>query len=365
MPATLDDIQVHVKNIKDILANIYFAVESLESNISGGTTGGSKGKKDEGVGVMDVLGAGIGAVTGAIAKLEASVGAFSPAILQQFNFALEDLQATIGQAFAPAFKILTELVRQAADTIAPLMEQLAPIMAELAKALGEALMPVLRVLVAAFQFAMPVIKFVVYLLSLLARAIDYAVKAFAAFVRGLGFGGLADTLEGKGGVRKTAAREAEMGSLEDFQRQRDIAAASAGGAGDPMLGLVGGIAEDVHSIAGKKGAGIGSTIGMIVGGIGGAILGGPLGAVAGAAVGSAAGSAVGGAISGGGNIVDISGQNDQGRNNVDRGTVRDGVKDGMDSFSRDLFRVLDPLVQLALYGKRGSAQPRSVRDLLD
>ena len=71
-----------------------------------------------------------------LGQIQKYVAMFDPAIVDAFNFAMEELFSTIGRALVPVFEAVIPVVRQFTRALAPVLDQLAPIIAELAQALG-------------------------------------------------------------------------------------------------------------------------------------------------------------------------------------------------------------------------------------
>lgn len=76
-------------------------------------------------------------------KLEGFVKLFNPAVITIFQQALDNLGATIGRGFVPLFQDLTEVVRQYAAILAPVISQLAPIVKQLSDIFSNILIGVL------------------------------------------------------------------------------------------------------------------------------------------------------------------------------------------------------------------------------
>ena len=63
-------------------------------------------------------------------------GLVSPASLEEFNRAMQDLQATVGVALLPVLQTATNVVRDFGMVLLPVMQQLTPIVAQLAEVVG-------------------------------------------------------------------------------------------------------------------------------------------------------------------------------------------------------------------------------------
>src|SRR5262245_62084356 len=83
----------------------------------------------------------------ATAGMRSWVEALSPATVAQLDRAMQELFATLGQAFLPVIEVLTDVIRRVADVISPLMQQLAPIFRQLAEIVGVVLLGAVNALV--------------------------------------------------------------------------------------------------------------------------------------------------------------------------------------------------------------------------
>jgi hypothetical protein len=105
--------------------------------------------------------AAAGALEALFAKIQTAVQAFSPATIELFNQAIDNFNATVGRAFVVVFTDLTEVIRQATGQIAPVMRALAPIVKEAADALGNFLVRYIQLAVERFQSLVPIIDLLV------------------------------------------------------------------------------------------------------------------------------------------------------------------------------------------------------------
>ncbi len=147
---------------------------------SGRALGGAVGGAAAGAGgVLDII-------SGVVSQLQQFVQALSPSTVALFSQALKDLNATIGQAFQPAFIVLADVVRGIADQISPAMQQLAPILAQLVEVFGSSLIRAVNSFVIAFQAIMPVIEIFLDVIEKLAPAFQaihlVAIALQVAFV---------------------------------------------------------------------------------------------------------------------------------------------------------------------------------------
>ncbi len=104
------------------------------------------------------------------------VEALSPATVQMFSMEMRNLQATIGQAFLPVIQIATQVVRDFADRLSPVMQQFAPVLGELVSRIAGALMPVLGSLVQIIQALLPALQIVTAFMPLVGVAIQLMME---------------------------------------------------------------------------------------------------------------------------------------------------------------------------------------------
>ena len=69
-------------------------------------------------------------------KIVGLVKLFNPGVVQMFQFALDNLGATIGRAFVPVVQAATGVVREWTAALAPVIQRLTPIMQEFSNILG-------------------------------------------------------------------------------------------------------------------------------------------------------------------------------------------------------------------------------------
>jgi len=105
----------------------------------------------------DALGAVVPILGGMGAALGQFVGAFSPALMEQFSMAMKDVTAVIGQALAPVLQVLTGIVREVGAVLNPVMKELQPVFDKLAKALASLLVPIIENAAAMLQTLLPII----------------------------------------------------------------------------------------------------------------------------------------------------------------------------------------------------------------
>jgi phage-related protein len=124
-------------------------------------------------------GAAIGAIVGLGEVMSQFVGLASPAVLQMFTTALQDMMAVIGQAMLPIMEAITPIIRLAADTLSTFVSTIGSSLAGMV----ESFMPVLRelfdfwgregqVIAQVFQAMTPVVQQVAEVFGQLWKAID-------------------------------------------------------------------------------------------------------------------------------------------------------------------------------------------------
>lgn len=145
----------------------------------GGPTGGPPGGKaagaaEEGGGAAGAAGAAAGAIGAVVAAISAAkeaitswVEALQPALIEQFNRVVKDLQATLGQAFTGVFELAIGYIQDVASAVAPFIEQLKPIVDELAHTLFRDLAAQLQTASQILQLFIPLIQVIVQIFEIL------------------------------------------------------------------------------------------------------------------------------------------------------------------------------------------------------
>lgn len=177
--------------------------------------------------LFDVLGAIPGVVSGIVGSLTSMAGKASPALMEQFSYALEDVQGVIGGTFLPILRLMTEGVRLFGDVMATIL----PSTSEVASVLQEFRGPLNEIIGEIRQLAVdfgPLIKDVL-LTGLRGLASVMIEVARAAVILGnqlrdlLGLPRLPGTTNSSVGA---AARPAQIQGIESYQLQLQQAAAS-------------------------------------------------------------------------------------------------------------------------------------------
>ncbi len=236
---------------------------------SGRALGGSAGAAAGAVGgVLDII-------SGIVSQLQQFVQALSPSTVALFSQAIKDLNATIGQAFQPAFVSLAGIIRSIADQVSPLMQRLAPVIQEVVQLLGERFVTGLNVAIGVVQSIVPIFQSLFEALSPLLEAsqsltlamvsvlslaiiplatlitairpvIDGVVKAFQELIKNLilaavylfkmigwmaGIEAIVKSLQPQEGGRIVAAGPTQITGLEEITKQLATSAAQARGEG--------------------------------------------------------------------------------------------------------------------------------------
>lgn len=170
------------------------------------------------------------------------VQAVNPGAILGFTMAMRDATAVIGQALAPVMTIATEVVREWANTLAPIARQLAPVLAEVARAFGDMFMAQIRTFATIMQVLMPIIKAMYAVFSGLARIIAAISEGLMVIISGFmgSFDGFDDM------VRKV------VDEIVDFAKQIVRATVAVVAMVAKMVGATG-FLENMRMAAEKKG----------------------------------------------------------------------------------------------------------------
>lgn len=170
------------------------------------------------------------------------VQAVNPGAILGFNMAMRDATAVIGQALAPVMTIATEVVREWANTLAPIARQMAPLFAQIARAFGDMFISQIRLLFTYFQILMPIIKSLLIVLSGLARIVTAVNEGLMVIISG--FLGSFDGVEDM--VQKV------VDGIVDFTKQIVRATVAVVAMVAKMVGATG-FLENMRKAAEKKG----------------------------------------------------------------------------------------------------------------
>lgn len=214
----------NIRDLTDSFGPAARALGSFASSISTVVTG-----------PVSVLSSAIGGVASAIASFVTNVtsfvGALNPGLIDNLNFAMGDLAATIGEAFAPAIQALVPIIGQIADVLGPVMRDLGPPIAELVSTLASLLIPLLRLFALLVRTVIiPVIRFLTNALQWLIKAV---VETAAYMLKFFGANGALDKLislfsPDKGGRSAQAIRNVGIGGIEDVLKANVLASLRAG-----------------------------------------------------------------------------------------------------------------------------------------
>jgi hypothetical protein len=189
---------VDSSEIKALFAEVATALKPLLEALQKATGSGKKEdtKEDEGGlgklqgavgGVVSVMGGMASAVQDTIGKLRGFVEALAPATMQAFDKAMRDLQATVGTAFEGVFEILTDVIRQVAGIILPVMEQLRPIIDQLVQSIAGILIPIVKVLATVFEALLPVLRIITTVIDVLMSVLKPVIAVVQMVATVLGF----------------------------------------------------------------------------------------------------------------------------------------------------------------------------------
>lgn len=180
---------------------------------------------------LEALGQLPGVLKGILEAGVSMAAKLSPGAMKQFSVALEDAQATIGQAFLPVLQELIPRVREMGTIIAQalpsdeemrdwfggLFDSIRDLVQEVSPMIG----PILKTLVGG-------VTVVTNVLSTLASAFNFVASTISRVIKVLTFG-LVDLGQvfGVGGAGKSrteasAARQANLGGIEEYQRRLQL-----------------------------------------------------------------------------------------------------------------------------------------------
>lgn len=166
-------------------------------------------------------------------SLEGFVKDLAPAVTENFKLAMGELSATIGEALLPAFQILSGVIREVADQLAPALQSLAEPLANLVQSIGDVLISGARILGAILPLLQPVFDFLATALKEVTKGLllftVYLLKAIkemeAAQKLVDAFGPAA------GGRRAAKAGTPAIKDLQTISKDLALSSANAQGAG--------------------------------------------------------------------------------------------------------------------------------------
>jgi len=115
------------------------------------------------------------------ATMEKFVAALSPASVMQFEQAIQNIHATIGQALQPALQILTDALQNAAAIIDPAMKALAPTIQKVGEYVGK----LISVFATVFETLIQVLQPVIDIIYEFTNAIADTYRVLAVLVKTL------------------------------------------------------------------------------------------------------------------------------------------------------------------------------------
>lgn len=116
-------------------------------------------------------------------QIEEYVRLFNPGVVAQFHHALGNVGATIGQAFAPAIQVATEVTRRWAAILAPVMQQLAPVVRQVAETFGNVLVRVLTIFGNLLRAALPAVAQVAMVFGMVAEVLTPVLQGISQVLR--------------------------------------------------------------------------------------------------------------------------------------------------------------------------------------
>lgn len=168
-------------------------------------------------------------------QMKGYVEALNPAVAQQFGTAMKELSATIGESLSPALSVLTDVIRQVADQLAPALQDLAEPLEVLAQIVGDVLISAARILGPLLQALTPILKAVFEgLRTAIQEVIKWLLVFTAYLLKSIGALAALQSLVNAfkpdaGGVRAQAAGTTSIKDLQSISK--DLATASANAQG--------------------------------------------------------------------------------------------------------------------------------------
>jgi hypothetical protein len=130
----------------------------FHAGLAGAVKAGAAGVTGMLTGPLAAAGALTGAFTGIVDMASRFVGALNPALLEQLQFAFDDLFAVIGRAFVPIIGAAIPIVRTFADALVPVIDGLIPVMSSLADTLLTVAVPYIQIFSSMLSMATPFLK---------------------------------------------------------------------------------------------------------------------------------------------------------------------------------------------------------------
>lgn len=167
-------------------------------SLPGGSAGGGAGGAGAAsstlslAGVAAVAAAALGVLVVAVnilqdgfRKLAGFVQLFNPGVITQFQYAMDNMGATIGRAFVPIFQNMTEVVRRFTSMLAPVMGTLLPVVERFSGIFSNVLVSVLTQYANVMRSMIPLISQTLERMTLFVEIILAAVNVSSLLTRAL------------------------------------------------------------------------------------------------------------------------------------------------------------------------------------
>jgi len=155
-------------------------------------------------------------------KIVGLVKLFNPGVVQMFQFALDNLGATIGRAFVPVVQAATGVVREWTAALAPVIQRLTPIMQEFSGIIGNLVANAARALGQVLQSMVPLVRQWLQSFQLLLQVGEPLRAQVAIFIRGIAIiGQVLYEMSGLGVIVRVLTRV-----FEAFSKIMDVVSAA-------------------------------------------------------------------------------------------------------------------------------------------
>ena len=184
--------------------------------------------------LMDAVGSVPGIFKSILETATSLVGKVNPGLMKQFGVALEDAQATVGQAFLPVIQQMIPIIKELGTVIAqalPSDEEMRNIFGSVFASIRELVKEVVPLLGPALNILVTVTRIIIGVVQNLAHVFKNVAQAFGGVFK--------EVQGGKGREAIAAARQAHMGGIEEYQRQLQLETFQGGRdvGTDPMMTL--------------------------------------------------------------------------------------------------------------------------------
>ena len=173
-----DPLIAAMQELEAVITNLTGAIREMDKSTRDTSADGGGGLGA----IVGAFGGALATMTGALASVAGFVSVIDPTAVEMMQAAMKSIAATIGQALIPVITAMTDVLIEAADTIAPLMAELAPSIALMASQLGEALIPVVRAIVDLFAAWVPMLDVLMPILGVFTDIMLALVNLFRVFV---------------------------------------------------------------------------------------------------------------------------------------------------------------------------------------